>query len=147
MQVDVIVTWVLLAIVAGVLYTAPKYILSKAKEGFDALSGQQLVEMQKMLVSPVYTDSSRGVSHYAADRPDGSTESIPADLRMQSEPSFSDQQGALLNERHERRSCPQPTVIYKTQTQYVPVPDKECPDLRDFIRKDQIPCWNCNLSS
>ena len=24
-------------------------------------------------------------------------------------------------------------------------PEKQCPDLSNYIRKDQIPCWNCNL--
>ena len=145
MTVDVIVTWVLLALVAGALYTAPKYILTKAKEGFYALTGQQITEMRNILGSPSYgnrDESSRGVKQV----PDGTpSNSKPASADTHNCQSLANGQGALLNDKKEKYSCPKPTVIYKTQTQYVPAPAKECPDLRDFIRKDQIPCWNCSL--
>jgi len=142
MPVDVIITWVLLALVAGALYTAPKYILMKAKEGFDALTGKQIAEVRSLLGTPYYGESSNGVKQV----PDGTpSESTPASADTQNCQSLANGQGALLNEKKEKDHCPQPTVIYKTQTQYVPAPAKECPDLRNFIRKDQIPCWNCSL--
>lgn len=142
MQPDVIITWVLLALVAGALYTAPKYILTKAKEGFDALTGQQIAEVRSLLGTPNYSESSKGVKQV----PDGTpSDSTPASANTQNCKSLADGQGALLNDKKEKDHCPRPTVIYKTQTQYVPAPSKECPDLRNFIRKDQIPCWNCKL--
>jgi len=164
MRIDVLITWSLLAVIAGVLYTAPKYILTKAKEGFDALTGKQVEDIRNMLGTPSYTgldssnsmntgsisataDSSNGVTDIPDDVNAGSTDSTPATADTQNSMSLADGQGAILNEKKETYQCPQPTVIYKTQTQYVPAPAKECPDLRNFIRKDQIPCWNCKLPS
>ena len=143
MRVDVMLTWAVLAIVAGVLYTAPKYILDKAKEGFDALNGQQITELRTLLGTPNYEESSKGVRTVPDHINDGSSDSVPDTAATENCKSLSDRQGTLLNAKKEQRDCPKPTVIYKTQTQYVPAPAKECPDLRDFIRKDQIPCWNC----
>jgi hypothetical protein len=142
MSTDVMITWVLLALVAGALYTAPKYILTKAKEGFDALTGKQIHEMRNILGTPYYGETSKGVKQVPDGTPSNST---PASADTQNCQSLADGQGALLNEKKEKHTCPKPTVIYKTQTQYVPAPTNECPDLRDFIRKDQIPCWNCKL--
>lgn len=144
MRVDVILTWAVLAVIAGILYTAPKYILDKAKEGFDALSGRQITEIRRILGTPTYDESSsKGVKSVPNDINDGSSNSVPATAATENCKSLSDGQGALLNAKKEQLSCPKPTVIYKTQTQYIPAPAKECPDLREFIRKDQIPCWNC----
>jgi hypothetical protein len=143
MRVDVILTWAVLAVIAGVLYTSPKYILDKAMEGFRALTGKQITELRTLLDTPYYGESSKGVKSIPNDINDGSSNSVPATADTQNCKSLSDGQGALLNAKKEQRNCPKPTVIYKTQTQYVPAPAKECPDLRDFIRKDQIPCWNC----
>jgi len=147
MRIDVVITWSLLAVIAGILYTAPKYILNKAKEGFDALTGKQVEEIRTMLGTPSYEDSTpeKGVRDIPKDVNDGSTDSISATADTQNCMSLADGQGAILNEKKEKYQCPKPTVIYKTQTQYVPAPAKECPDLRNFIRKDQIPCWNCKL--
>lgn len=39
-------------------------------------------------------------------------------------------------------------VIVKREyvPEYIPVPTPaKCPDMRDYIRKDSIPCWACNL--
>lgn len=136
------ITWILLALVAGVLYTAPKYILTKAKEGFDALTGKQITELRSLLGTPNYSESSKGVKKV----PDGTpSNSKPASANTQNCQSLADGQGALLNDKKEKDHCPKPNVIYKTQTQCIPAPSKECPDLRNFIRKDQIPCWNCKL--
>jgi len=153
MQIDVILIWLTLAIVTGILYTAPKYFLDKAREGFAALTGQQLNDLRAMLVAPVYDASavpslgttSSGVKVPPTDSTTGSSKSTPSHADVENCSSLSDGQGALLNEKKQQHQCPQPTVIYKTQTQYVPAPAKECPDLRNFIRKDQIPCWNCKL--
>ena len=147
MRIDVLITWSLLAVIAGVLYTAPKYILDKVKEGFHALTGKQVEEIRTMLGTPSYTDSetSNGVNDIPKNINTGSTESISASADTQNCMSLANGQGAILNEKKEKYQCPKPTVIYKTQTQYVPAPAKECPDLRNFIRKDQIPCWNCKL--
>ena len=27
-----------------------------------------------------------------------------------------------------------------------PIVNPNCPDMRDYIRKDSIPCWGCKLS-
>ena len=147
MRIDVLLTWSLLAVIAGVLYTAPKYILDKAKEGFHALTGKQIEEIRTILGTPSYADldSSKGVHDIPKDINTGSTESKPASADTQNCMSLADGQGAILNQKKETYQCPKPTVIYKTQTHYVPAPAKECPDLRNFIRKDQIPCWNCKL--
>jgi hypothetical protein len=148
MRIDVLVTWSLLAVIAGVLYTAPKYILTKAKEGFNALTGKQVQEIRTMMETPSYslmTESSKGVRDIPKDVNAGSTESTSASADTQKCMSLANGQGAILNEKKEKYQSPKPTIIYKTQTQYVPAPTKECPDLRDFIRKDQIPCWNCKL--
>jgi hypothetical protein len=145
MSTDVMITWILLALVAGALYTAPKYILTKAKEGFYALTGKQIEEVRSLLGTPSYGDAeetSKGVKQVPDGTPSNST---PASADTQNCQSLADGQGALLNDKKEKDHCPKPTVIYKTQAQYVPAPAKECPDLRDFIRKDQIPCWNCSL--
>jgi hypothetical protein len=142
MRIDVIITWVLLLLVAGVLYTAPKYILEKAKEGFNALTGQQIHELRTILDTPSYAATSNGVTDVPEGTPSNST---PASADTQNCQSLADGQGALHNEKKETHQCPKPTVLYKTQIQYIPAPTKECPDLRNFIRKDQIPCWNCKL--
>jgi hypothetical protein len=148
MRIDVLIKWSFLAVIAGVLYTAPKSILYKVKEGFHDLTGKQVEEIRTMLGTPSYTDSktSNGVNDIPKNINAGSTESISASADTQNCMSLADGQGAILNEKKETYQCPKPTVIYKTQTQYVPAPAKECPDLRNFIRKDQIPCWNCKLS-
>jgi len=145
MQIDVILIWLTLAIVTCILYTAPKYFLEKAREGFAALTGKQLQDLRGMLVAPVYEDSSSGTANVPKESSAGSSESSYSDADVKNCSSLSDGQGAILNEKKKHHQCPQPTVIYKTQTQYVPAPAKECPDLRNFIRKDQIPCWNCKL--
>jgi hypothetical protein len=148
MRVDVLIIWISLAIVAGVLYTAPKYILDKVKEGFDALTAKQIQEMRTILDTPSYDNiSSKGGKNIPDDIRAGSTDSIPATADTQNCSSLANGQGAILNEKKERHLKPNPTVVYKTQMQYVPAPAKECPDLRNFIRKDQIPCWNCSLPS
>ena len=142
MKADVMITWILLALMAGALYTAPKYILTKAKEGFNALTGKQIKEVRSIMGTPCYDETSKGVKQVPDGTPSNST---PASADTQNCQSLADGQGTLMNNKKEKYQHPKPTVIYKTQTQYVPAPAKECPDLRDFIRKDQIPCWNCSL--
>jgi hypothetical protein len=151
MRIDVIVTWVSLAVIGAILYTAPKYILDTAKEGFKALTGKQIREMRQILDTPYYEDidylNQKGVKDLPSENHAGSTDSIPATADTQNCSSVADGQGSILNEKKEQRLKPEPVVVYKTQIQYVPAPAKECPDLRDFIKKDQIPCWNCSLPS
>jgi hypothetical protein len=151
MRIDVIVTWLSLAVIGAILYTAPKYILDTAKEGFDALTGRQIREMRRILDTPYYGDINESTGKGIKDLPNenhaGSTDSTPATADTQNCSSVADGQGSLLNEKREQRLKPESTVVYKTQIQYVPAPAKECPDLRDFIKKDQIPCWNCQLPS
>ena len=146
MRIDVMITWITLALVTFALYTAPKYIVDKVQEGFRALTGKQVKEMRTMLDTPYYGESSKGVKIVPENINSGSYDSVPASADTQNCRSLADGQGALLNEKKEKRHCPGPTIVYKTQTHYVPSPPKECPDLRDFIKKDQIPCWNCKLT-
>jgi len=151
MRIDVIITWASLAVIGAILYTAPTYILNKAKEGFDALTGKQIQDLRTILDTPYYgtmdDSTSKGVKDLPHENHAGSTDSTPASADTQNCSSVADGQGSILNETKERRLKPDPIVVYKTQIQYVPAPAKECPDLRDFIKKDQIPCWNCRLPS
>jgi len=151
MRIDVIITWLSLAVIGAILYTAPKYILDTANEGFKALTGKQIREIRRILDTPYYGNiddsTSKGVKDLPSENHSGSTESISATADTQNCNSVADGQGSILNERKEQRLKPEPVVVYKTQIQYVPAPAKECPDLRDFIKKDQIPCWNCRLPS
>ena len=103
MRIDVLITWSLLAVIAGVLYTAPKYILDKVKEGFHALTGKQVEEIRTMLGTPSYTDSetSNGVNDIPKNINAGSTESISASADIQNCMSLADGQGAILNEKKE----------------------------------------------
>ena len=39
----------------------------------------------------------------------------------------------------------QPTPAQPIRTSKCP-PVKQCPDMRDYIRKDSIPCWSCKLN-
>lgn len=41
------------------------------------------------------------------------------------------------------RKCPPPPPPRKCPP---PPPQKKCPNMRDYIRKDSIPCWACKLS-
>jgi hypothetical protein len=45
--------------------------------------------------------------------------------------------------------CPPPVcprqVCPKPQCPVVKCPKSKCPDMRDFIRKDSIPCWACKI--
>jgi FtsZ-interacting cell division protein ZipA len=40
----------------------------------------------------------------------------------------------------------QPTPAQPIRTSYRRPPVKQCPDMRDYIRKDSIPCWSCKLN-
>lgn len=43
--------------------------------------------------------------------------------------------------------CPPPTQCAPPPPPTIcpVVPEKQCPDLRNYVRKDQIPCWGCSL--
>jgi hypothetical protein len=143
MRTDVLLTWISLGILAGVLYTAPKYILNKIGEQFETLSGDQIHQLRSLLDTPSFQPT--GTKIVPKEVGAGSTESSCASADVQNSSSLSNGQGAIYNDKKEKKTCPKPTVVYKTQIQYVPEPAKECPDLRNFIKKDQIPCWNCKL--
>lgn len=75
----------------------------------------------------------------------------PAPAKTDVVPSLS--QGEDDDEQ-EQESEPEPRRRKKTRTiiKYVEVPAKcppqpklKCPDMRDYIRKDSIPCWACKL--
>jgi len=105
MRIDVIVTWTVLAVIGAILYTAPTYILNKAKEGFDALTGKQIYEIRRILDTPYYgtmnDSTSKGVKDLPRENHAGSTNSTPASADTQNCSSIADRQGSILNEKKE----------------------------------------------
>lgn len=74
-----------------------------------------------------------------------------------------DEHATLKSQPASPRDAPQPSEALKQGTGFIetkpypaevdamasPQPDSmlnpNCPDMRDYIRKDAIPCWSCNL--
>ena len=155
MKVEVIISWIIIGIIGVVLYTAPKYFLQLAKETFESFSGnpnvtgvltvEQIDVMRKMLASPNFEESKN-----VKPVPDGivgSSESKSSQADVQNVSCLSSGQGVAY------RKLVNPgepsSANLKTQSDLVPTPipdnSPKCPDLKDYIRKDRIPCWGCKL--
>jgi hypothetical protein len=156
---EVVITWVIIGLIAGVLYTAPQYILNYMKEGFNAVMGnqttnqmisgtlspEQIDTMRKMLGSPNFEENKgfraqpEGIT--------GSSESKSSGANTQNAACLSSAQGVA----YRNLSNPGAPSSNNLQTQETklpaPIPDNspKCPDLKDYIRKDRIPCWGCKL--
>lgn len=95
------------------------------------------------------------------------TRSRPQDTRTVQQPSAALDQGDLYRTTRPRNPAPGPQgmigsmgtqprtperVVYLEQEQEeikpqnnAPLLNPNCPDMRDYIRKDSIPCWGCKL--
>jgi hypothetical protein len=79
--------------------------------------------------------------------------SKPEPINQPAQPSLVLQQGRVFQESKPLAQIPQVKEIIKERIVHVPVPrtcpPKQdcpvCPDMRNYIRKDSIPCWACKL--
>jgi hypothetical protein len=157
MKIEVIISWVIIGIIGLVLYTAPKTLLVYAKEKFESfvgrsgnitgtLTAEQIDLLRPMLYSVNFDEGSKGV----VKQPEGvagSTNSKSSHADVQNVSCLSSGQGVAY------RKLVNPgepsSANLKTQSDLVPTPipdnSPKCPDLKDYIRKDKIPCWGCKL--
>lgn len=155
MKIEVVISWVVIGIIAGILYTAPNYILNYMKEGFNVvvknemvsgtLTPEQIDTMRKMLGSPNFQENKgfraqpEGIS--------GSSESKNSEANIQNANCLSSAQG-IAYRKLSNPGAPS-SINLKTQESKLPLPipdnSPKCPDLKDYIRKDSIPCWGCKL--
>ena len=152
---EIVITWIMIGLIAGVLYTAPAHILNYMKEGFQTIVGNNMVSgtlspeqidtMRKMLGSPNF-ESSKGMKAQP-EGISGSSESKSSQADIQNAACLSSAQGVA----YKRMTDPGPSSDKNLKTQDnqlpTPIPDNspKCPDLKDYIRKDRIPCWGCKL--
>ena len=156
MKAEVVFAWIIIAFIGVILYSAPVYILKLVKEGFNTIVGdknihgtlspEQIDVLRKMLGTPGFNDSSKGVKA----QPEGvfgSTDSKSSHADVQNVQCLSSGQGVAYR-KMTNPGAPSSDNL-KTQTDYVPPPipinSPNCPDLKDYIRKDKIPCWGCKL--
>jgi hypothetical protein len=79
--------------------------------------------------------------------------SKPEPINQLAQPSLVLQQGRVFQESKPQTQTQQVKEIIKERIVHVPVPrtcpPKQdcpvCPDMRNYIRKDSIPCWACKL--
>jgi hypothetical protein len=160
MKTDVIIAWVVIGIIGVVLYAAPTHILKLAKEGFhtivngvgvsgDVLTPAQLQTLIGVVGSPNFygTETSSSGGKAQPDGVSGSTESKSSDADVKNVSCASSGQG-IAYRKMTNPGAPSSANL-KTQDSCLPEPIPEnspkCPDLKDYIRKDKIPCWGCNL--
>jgi len=160
MKTDVIIAWIVIGLIGVVLYSAPTHILKLAKEGFqtivsgtgfgtDVLTPKQLDTLMTVVGSPNFygTETSSKGGKAQPDGVSGSTESKSSDADIQNVSCASSGQGIAYRKMTDP-GAPSSTNL-KTQNSYLPdpIPDNspKCPDLKDYIRKDKIPCWGCKL--
>jgi hypothetical protein len=157
MRADVMISWIVIGTIGVVLYMAPQHVLKIFREGFEAVTGKPNIEVKGSL-TPEQIDTMRGIlatpsfgeSKGAKAQPDGitgSSESKASHADVQNVSCLSSAQGVA----YKKMSDPgQPlSTNLKTQDSYLPKPIQEngpaCPDLKDYIRKDKIPCWGCKI--
>lgn len=156
MRVEVLIPWIMIAVIGVVLYTLPNRVLKLAKEGFAAVTGKesetgQITDVhidfwRKGLASPNFGDDSKNV-RAQPEGVTGSTESKVSHADVQNVSCLSSAQGVAY-----KKMCdpgqPSSTNL-KAQDSCLPKPiptnSPQCPDLKDYIRKDRIPCWGCKL--
>ena len=160
MRTDVIITWILIGLIGVVLYSAPTHILKLAKEGFqtvvsgfgvknNVLTPSQLETLISVVGSPNFygNDISSSGGKAQPDGVFGSTESKSSEADIQNVSCLSSGQG--LSYRKMTDPGAPSSENLKTQNSCLPDPIPEdspkCPDLKDYIRKDKIPCWGCKL--
>lgn len=78
----------------------------------------------------------------------------PPPTPIQSEKTISDEQGTELK-RPQTNSVPEPSnpkakklapkIVYRTKKVYVKSKCPPQPDLSEYVKKDSIPCYGCNL--
>lgn len=165
--------WVIVAVVGLVLYTNPSMMVRHMYEGFDTQQQQptqQPLNINSMLrnlehligtpgmnpdarpMMPSEEPTQQHVSNTGREQPqesDGQS-SRPQSIEKKEEPSQALEQGRVF-----QQTKPQAVkVIIKERIVEVPracppqQPQQECPvcpDMRNYIRKDSIPCWACKL--
>jgi hypothetical protein len=160
MKTDVIIAWVVIGIIGVVLYAAPTHILKLVKEGFhtivngvgvsgDVLTPKQLDTLMTVVGSPNFygTETSSSGGKAQPDGVSGSTESKSSDADVKNVSCASSGQGIAYRKMTDPGAPSSANM--KTQDSCLPEPIPEnspkCPDLKDYIRKDKIPCWGCKL--
>lgn len=160
--------WLGLAVLGFLLYLAPSFMVNHMYESFathDAVPTPTLpaptptppiqnamVELERVANTPVLESPTAPVpkveangakqapAEYATMR---STPGNPRDLPA---PSAALEQGAAFCASLPPASAPAPEVRREVVVVQAPAPRcPNCPDMRDYIRKDSIPCWGCML--
>jgi hypothetical protein len=160
--------WLGLAVLGFLLYLAPSFMVNHMYESFathDAvptptlpaptpapLIQNAMAELERVANTPVLASptapapvvevkgAKQAPVEYATVR---STPGNPRDLPV---PSVALQQGAAFCTSLPRVPTPAPEVHREIIVVQAPAPRcPNCPDMRDYIRKDSIPCWGCSL--
>lgn len=152
MNLDVVLTWIIIGLIGVVMYSAPNYILNMLKEGFATVVGKgtltpdQIDQMRSILGSPYFEEDSKG----GRSQPEGtfgSTESKSSDANIENIYSPSRNQGISYRKMTDPGEPSGENLKTQDNCLPEPIPDDspKCPDLKDYIRKDRIPCWGCKL--
>ena len=165
--------WIGLAILGFLLYLAPAFFVRRMYEGFTDEQGQQEQQGQTKDISQLL-EAVQGLAAGISDTPSlesptaaplkqetqgarrqpdeyTSQRSQPASPRDVQKPSEALKQGtgflvtkpypADTDRQHRLNTLAKEDA---SQEESQPLNDN-CPDMRDYIRKDKIPCWACNL--
>ena len=143
MKAEVVFTWVIIALIGVAMYSAPVYILKLVKEGFNTIVGdkniqgtlspEQIDVMRKMLGTPGFDDSMKGIK----EQPQGvfgSTESKSSHADVQNVQCLSSGQGVAYR-KMTNPGAPSSANL-KTQTDYVPPPIPI--NISDFLNPNSI---------
>jgi len=158
--------------IIGLLLYASLALKSVTKENFAVVDESQLPTNAATAVSKLNPESLQSIlgafttPDLLTDRPKTllvtpPTTALPVNSPpidpFVNKPTISDKQGEELmkppsqeaspNDRRAnmQATVPPPRVITKIRKVYVPGKCPPMPDLRDYVRKDSIPCYGCNL--
>jgi len=159
--------------IIGLLLYASQALKSVTKENFAVVDESQLPTNASTAVSKLNAESLQSIfgafstPDLLTDRPKTSLVTPPETAlpvnrpppvdHFVNKPTISDKQGEELMKPSPQEASPidhraniqsivpPPRVITKIRKVYVPGKCPPMPDLRDYVRKDSIPCYGCNL--
>jgi len=159
--------------IIGLLLYASQALKSSTKEHFAVVDESQLPTNAATSVGKLNPESIQSIlgafttPDLLTDRPKTSLVTPPETAlpvnrpppvdHFVNKPTISDKQGEGLMKPQPQEASPNderantqavvppPRVITKIRKVYVPAKCPPMPDLRDYVRKDSIPCYGCNL--
>lgn len=162
-----LIFWIIVGLLGALLYISPSFFVRRM-EGFTSAPAaatapaeeniianlERLLDSPDMLATPTPAPQTIKASGLKPQPQEcETTRVVPAPVKAADDAKASDvlKQGAAFLET---KPAPAPVVApVIIQREIVQVPTKcppppscpACPDMRDYIRKDSIPCWACKL--